>query len=529
MSALNRGRGVTHQYQTDGFYFIARLPRIQGEGFSPKIAPERVLAAYFERTTNVLDRARSRLRAPDDPSINFASPSVHALPRGCTWRARTLKLSLSAHASLGDRLSSWLVLQSLAALVAVSLLVYLAVAWSLSDRRMEELHLKHAAIEEAIRPEAAVRTADLRRRLDDFMAGHQDMMLRIVDSSAEVVYLGGTRKLGDSPVVAFDVNWPPDPTGRAIAYLSVDVSADADVLKRLGVSLALASVLGAIVVAWTGRRLVSRGLAPVRELAIQAELLCLDRPGIRLNGASQPLELRPLVDRFNDLLTRVESAYVQMESFNCDVAHELRTPLTTLIGSSELALTRERTADELREVIASNLEELNSLAALVGDMLFLSQADRGARARRAHVDSLASVAKEIVCYHEAAFQETDVEVVVVDDVAASVDVRLIRRVMSNLLDNAARYASAGSTISILMSSVNESRLRLAVRNTGPQIPAEVLPRLFDRFYRAEASRPGPHYGLGLAIVAAIARMHGGHTFAESDERATTVGIEIDAA
>jgi two-component system heavy metal sensor histidine kinase CusS len=102
----------------------------------------------------------------------------------------------------------------------------------------------------------------------------------------------------------------------------------------------------------TGFLLVRRGLLPVQALAAQVDAVALGRPGLRLDGAGQPLELRPLVDRFNALLMRVERAYAQLEGFNADVAHELRTPLTTLIGSSELALQRDRPAAELQDVIA---------------------------------------------------------------------------------------------------------------------------------------------------------------------------------
>ena len=124
----------------------------------------------------------------------------------------------------------------------------------------------------------------------------------------------------------------------------------------------------------------------------------------RLDGAEQPLELVPLIDQFNALLERIENAYSQMEGFNADVAHELCTPLATLIANNELALRRPEQED-MREVLASNLEELHRLTAIVNDMLFLSQADRGVGARRAPVVSLASMAADVLDYHEAALAE----------------------------------------------------------------------------------------------------------------------------
>lgn len=101
----------------------------------------------------------------------------------------------------------------------------------------------------------------------------------------------------------------------------------------------------------------------------------------RLDDSQQPQELRPLIGQINDLLDRLSVAYKQMESFNADVAHELNTPLSTLISSSELALRKRRTSEELIDVLSSNLEDLHRMANIVADMLFLSNADRGNGAR----------------------------------------------------------------------------------------------------------------------------------------------------
>ena len=301
--------------------------------------------------------------------------------------------------------------------------------------------------------------------------------------------------------------------------------------QRLGWILLAASLVGAGLVSVTGYLLVRRGLLPVHALAAQVDAVALGRAGLRLDGAGQPLELRPLVDRFNALLMRVERAYAQLEGFNADVAHELRTPLTTLIGSSELALQRNRPAAELQDVIAGNLEDLRRLAIIVNDMLFLSHADRGASARRAPVTSLAAELGEIIEYHEAALQERSLSAVCEGDAKGAFDVSLLRRALSNLLSNATRYATTGSTIKVRIAS-NAGRVRIAVENEGSSIEQEHLPRLFDRFYRAERSRRQTgtsNHGLGLAIVAAIARMHQGEPFARSADGVTAIGLDVPSS
>lgn len=265
------------------------------------------------------------------------------------------------------------------------------------------------------------------------------------------------------------------------------------------------------------------------ELGRQAARLAPDRIGERLDESGQSEEIQPLVRQFNAVLQRLERAYVQMEGFNADVAHEMRTPLATLIGQTELALSGRRSEAVLRDVMGSNLEELQRLSGMVNDMLFLSQADRGAQARGVWVDRLSEVLGEVAEYHEAEAQERGLTLAVSGEAAACIDRPLLQRAVSNLVSNAVRYADAGSTIRIHVSHDDEHAL-IAVSNAGEPIAKEHLPRLFHRFYRGDEARgfDANHHGLGLAIVAAIARMHGGRPFAASEGRDITIGFCLSA-
>lgn len=441
--------------------------------------------------------------------------------------------SLSGH-SLGRRLSAWLALQGLVAALAVSSAVYAVNSWVLHRRQVEELQFKQGVVRHALAETAEAGDAgELRHRLDDFLAGHREMGLAVVGEEAADVYRSPTSPLrrGQPRLLrtTWNDSWPAGASGRVAVELTLDVSRDDDLLRLLGMTLLGASLVGAAVVSVTGYFLVRRGLRPVRELSAQVATVALDRPSLRLDGSGQPSELQPLVSRFNALLARVERSYVQLEAFNADVAHELRTPLTTLIGASEVALQRPRPVEELQDVIAANLDDLRRLAAIVNDMLFLSQADRNARARRIQVTSLSAAMDDIVDYHDAAFHERTLTVSRQGDAAGAFDVGLLRRALSNLLSNAARYAVPGTAV-VVRIEPRGPRLRISVENVGEAIGREHLPHLFNRFYRAERSRrtAGANFGLGLAIVAAIARMHGGEPYVHSVDGTTTIGIDIPA-
>ena len=307
----------------------------------------------------------------------------------------------------------------------------------------------------------------------------------------------------------------------------MDVTDDLQHLRRLALTLAVAAVVGALVVSLGGLSIVHYGLAPVRRLATQVQSLSADNLHQRLDSSGQPTELAPLVEQFNGLLGRLDQAYIQLEGFNADVAHELCTPLATLLASNELALRRPASFD-LPEVLSSNLEELHRLTGIVNDMQFLSQADRGVVARRTFTPSLAAVVAQVADYHEAALSEAGLELRISGDVAGSFDVPLLQRALSNLIGNATQHAQKDTCVRVDITVIATDRVHVAVTNTGQTIPPDILERIFDRFFRASTSRSHSekNHGLGLAITAAIARMHGGRPTASSRHGVTTIGLEL---
>jgi two-component system heavy metal sensor histidine kinase CusS len=439
-------------------------------------------------------------------------------------------MSRQSVGSLGRRLSWWLAVQTFVGLGAVCLVVYVVAAMSLATRQSESLQQKQELIRHVLSEAASGRDrSELRHRLDDFLVGHRDLALSLGTSGGPMLYrsaLAGQVTPGRVSTTEMPFVWQGGDT--ITATLLLDTREDARLLQRLALTLAASAALGAVVVSLGGFFLVRRGLSPVRDLVEQTRQLAADTLCRQLDGSAQPDELKPLVEQFNALLQRLSRAYEQLEAFNADVAHELCTPLTTLISATELSLRKNRGVDELREVLGSNLEDLRRLSGIVHDMLFLSQADRGAQARREHVPSLAVLAASVVEYHEAALEDAGVSVEIAGDAAADVDAGLLRRALSNLVGNATRYATRGSVVCLEIVAQPGGGAQLLVLNQGQTIPATDLPRLFDRFFRVDSARGDgeTHHGLGLAIVSAIARMHGGRPMAASFDGKTAIGLSL---
>ncbi|WP_085594872.1 MULTISPECIES: heavy metal sensor histidine kinase [unclassified Pseudomonas] len=287
------------------------------------------------------------------------------------------------------------------------------------------------------------------------------------------------------------------------------------------------AIVGVLLASALGYWVARIGLKPLIKLSQEAQRLAPPRLCGRLQLSPLPPELSQFVNSFNSTLERVEVAYSRLESFNADVAHELRSPLTNLIGQTQVALTRGRSAEHYFEVLQSNLEELERLRSIVNDMLFLASADQGSKATKLTSASLATEVATTLDYLDFILEDAQVRVEVEGDAQVRIEIAHLRRALINLLSNAVQHTAAGEVIRVRI-EVQERQVAIAVSNPGQGIASEHLPRLFERFYRVDASRSnsGANHGLGLAIVKAIALMHGGDVFVHSVQGINTFGLYL---
>ncbi len=433
--------------------------------------------------------------------------------------------------SLSRRLSHALALQSVVVLGAVCVVVYTATALTLASRQDATLVDERAMVRHIVAKSSQARDGgDLELMLRDFLIGHDEMGL-VFRSETGRPFAAGV--LPDQPGVRLkridfdvDLQGPGQAVSRATMFL--DTSNDDQLLHRLAWTLVASAATGVLIATSVGLWTVRRSVAPLHSLVRQLGQLRPDRLDLRLDGSLQPDELQPLVVQFNEILKRLDEAHRQLESFNADVAHELNTPLAMLISSSQLGLKKGRTQEELRLVLSNNLVDLDRMAGIVRDMLFLAKADRGGQVASREVYNLRQLAQDVIEFHDAALQDAALRAYVDGEAELGVEAGLIRRALSNLLSNAQRYADYGSCILVSITWVSTNQVELFVHNQGRPIPPSKLSRVFERYYRGEPSKPSRdvNHGLGLTIVEAIARMHGGTAFARSGDGWTQVGMTL---
>ena len=278
--------------------------------------------------------------------------------------------------------------------------------------------------------------------------------------------------------------------------------------------LALVLLLGlplSVAAAGLGGYYLARGaLAPIADMTERARAITASRLGERLPIDNPNDELGRLATVFNETLGRLDSSFKQMRRFTANVTHELRTPLTAIRSVGEVALREPRDAASYHAVIESMLEEADRLSGLVDRLLTVSRADSGDRARTRDAIDLAELADNVAAHLGVLAEEKEQALVVVRDGRPTCrgDRIVLRQALINLVDNAIRYTPSGGRIQVRVSAANGSGV-LEVRDTGPGVPEQHAPRLFDRLYRvpgtgaagaAEELDGGDGAGLGLAIA-----------------------------
>ncbi|OLZ64421.1 hypothetical protein AV521_35795 [Streptomyces sp. IMTB 2501] len=297
-----------------------------------------------------------------------------------------------------------------------------------------------------------------------------------------------------------------------------------EALRELLAQLALASGLTLIAASYVGYRTARAALRPVERYRTAAATLADGAQNLRLDvPADRDDEITRLGHTLNRMLDRLEASAVRERRFVADASHELRTPLSLLRAEVDVALHRPRSAEELNQTLRSVDAEVQRLIDLSNALLDLEELGSTDHLTRAPVRLPDLIETAVAPHLRGAERSGRAMTTETADTTVEVDTRWLVPAIGNLVGNALRHGDGAVNVT---ATVHGGRLRLRVTDEGPGFPPEFLPRAFDRFARAEASRTSEGSGLGLAFVRAVATAHGGSACAGNAGGGAAVTVDV---
>lgn len=382
----------------------------------------------------------------------------------------------------------------------------LSAGWPIDDRRLLERVAQRIPVDSF--PSSGRGPVSAERNLRDTVDGREGFsgrggvrILRSEDLPGGWIFAGVRAKEG-------------------IVLMAISKSAEQAKIRGLLMVFIFASPLALGLVALSAWLFSSRAIAPIRELGAVASATNAEDLSKRLSGSGWDREFRELVDVFNGMLDRLEKSFGQARRFGQDAAHELNTPLTLLTAKVDEAISeaKDGSVEQLRLVEVA--DELGRLREIVRKLHLLARIDGGGlRPDKRDTDVRAMIC-EIAEELGEAFPEVQYSVEGMDPFRLSCDPSLMRQILLNLLGNAGCYNRSGGLVGVELTRTN-GQVRIAVTNTGPEIPVDFREAIFDRFTRADPSRGqqghGKGLGLGLSLSREFARIQGGDLYLQSGD------------
>lgn len=375
--------------------------------------------------------------------------------------------------------------------------------------------------------------------LKDALVGHHDLIVQIERPTGQIIFSSAPAIINSQSLIKSKYNpwveWKiENKTYRGLIYnkasdqnnsistaqiiVGVDTSEHIHFLNEFRRQLLYIGIIGTICLMLLGWFAAWRGLRPVQKMAKVAEGISAQHLSERLEVDNTPTELKSLAIAFNDMLDRLETAVGKLSDFSSDLAHEMRTPINNLMTQTQVCLSRTRDITTYQEILFSNLEEFERLARMVSDMLFLAKAEHGLHRANLQRVNLVKEVSTLFDFYDAIAAEKGMSLEQTGQGYVEGDPSMLRRALSNLLSNAIKYGKSDSIIKINCQQNNDATV-LTIENESSPLSQEQLTRLFDRFYRTDASRQRVEEGtgLGLAITKSILDVHGATIQANYDD------------
>ena len=391
---------------------------------------------------------------------------------------------------------------------------------------------------------------ELSRRLADVLHSHNDLYVRV--QSLDAVLYSST----DMVLPPAWSNWPITKDAKTLltwkdqgrtyrgarstmpspysSERNLDVWALLDTqhhmrfMTELSKTLLLYFILAAVLSGILGWCSARSGLRPLRDMKSHARSITVHRLGERMPVESVPVEMADLAKTLNQMLQRLQSDFRRLSEFSSDLAHELRTPISNMLTVTQVELSQPRTVAQYQEVLASNSEDLQRLARIVSDMLLLATTEHGLTLPTQERIRLEGEVLALFDFYDALAQDKHIALSLVGEGEIEGDRLMVRRAISNLLSNALRHTAQNGSIAVEIDRAQDATT-VHVSNTGTTVSPDLLPRLFDRFFRADGARANPTSvgaGLGLSITFAIMQAHGGRATVTSTNGLTRFSLSF---
>ncbi|SCY82774.1 sensor histidine kinase [Desulfoluna spongiiphila] len=267
-----------------------------------------------------------------------------------------------------------------------------------------------------------------------------------------------------------------------------------------------------------GLFLSRRTLRPIRGIIKTVRSIDAGTMEARVKRTHTGDELDELAGLFNTMLDSIHGLIIRMENSLDDVAHDLRTPMTRLRNVSEMALREGDDPDLLRQALEKGIEESDRILSLLTTLMDVSEAETGMLRITPYETDLTELIETIVEMYRFVAEEKEVRIdaTIEQGLVASVDPHRLSQALANILDNAVKFTPEGKTVHITASREHTS-VCIGIRDAGPGIPPEDIPRIWDRLFRGDRSRSEKGLGLGLSLVRGIVAAHHGEIHVESRE------------
>lgn len=454
--------------------------------------------------------------------------------------------------SLTARLTLLFATVSSSVLLILGLVIAKLVEHHFEDMDLELLEGKLELIQHSVITARSVGNFDgLPAQLDAALVGEHGLAVGIWTSDGKQLYLSERadfpqRNLPPKPHSALPGTWQGKggqhfrgisglaPTGvegesPATVLLSTSLTHHDHFMYSFRLTMWAVVIIAALITGFLGWLAARRGLAPLRNISSHASDITANSLDQRIEAGEIPVEVAELVNTLNEMLSRLKESFDRLSDFSSDIAHELRTPVSNLLTQTQVMLSRARSAEEYQDVLASNAEELERLSRTIADMLFLAKADNHLLVPNQEPVDLEAEISSLLEFYEPLIDEKQLHLMLNGHARVDGDRLMLRRAVGNLLSNAIRHTPEHGYINIALQIAGET-VSVCIANSGQVIPAEHLPRLFDRFYRADSSRQrtGEGAGLGLAITKSIALAHHGSVSVSTDDGITTFKLVLPA-